>query len=405
MRRQADIRDDNKITIIPEYGRQKLLTYAESFRDLADLFEGENIEAETVDDHDPEDRRDYLWHRKLQENQGLLAEHLKEMAHIMAEVARETCLYRPMGERKYRQISKLLRESGILLRNFFELEREDGHIEISLTMKTISEKYTKLGEHICVEDVSDFISVALNTRLRAARSTPQYLTPDWSTYYFVQEPDYYLLTGVAKAIKESETVSGDNYSFLEMDNGQMAMMLSDGMGSGSSACKESELVLELLEKFLEAGFSEETALKMMNSAMVIRGEDDLYSTVDICSLDLYTGCCDLYKIGAATTFLIRRDFIERVESSSLPVGVSHRMDLPHTKKQLESGDFLVMMSDGVLECLQEEDPDLAMCGILRNLVSKRPEQMAQEILEEVLERTDGTAADDMTVLVCGVWSK
>ena len=105
---------------------------------------------------------------------------------------------------------------------------------------------------------------------------------------------------------------------------------------------------------------------------MIRGEDDLYSTVDICSLDLYTGCCDLYKIGAATTFLIRRDFIERVESSSLPVGVSHRMDLPHTKKQLESGDFLVMISDGVLECLQEEDPDLAMCGILRNLVSKRP---------------------------------
>ena len=44
MRRQAEIRDDNKITIIPEYGRQKLLTYAESFRDLADLFEGENID-------------------------------------------------------------------------------------------------------------------------------------------------------------------------------------------------------------------------------------------------------------------------------------------------------------------------------------------------------------------------
>ena len=42
---------------------------------------------------------------------------------------------------------------------------------------------------------------------------------------------------------------------------------------------------------------------------------------------------------------------------------------------------------------------------MRNLVSKRPEQMAQEILEEVLERTDGMAADDMTVLVCGVWSK
>lgn len=178
MRRQAEVRDDNKITIIPEYGRQRLLTYAESFRDLADLFEGEETEYDGTVGEDPEDRQDYLWQRRLQENQGLLAEHLKEMAHIMSEVARETRLYRPLGERKYKQISKLLRESGILLKNFFELEREDGHIEISLTMKTISEKYTKLGEHVCVEDVADFISVAMNTRLHAAKSAPQYLTPD-----------------------------------------------------------------------------------------------------------------------------------------------------------------------------------------------------------------------------------
>ena len=30
--------------------------------------------------------------------------------------------------------------------------------------------------------------------------------------------------------------------------------LSDGMGSGSAACKESEMVLDLVERFLEAGF-------------------------------------------------------------------------------------------------------------------------------------------------------
>ena len=144
---------------------------------------------------------------------------------------------------------------------------------------------------------------------------------------------------------------------------------------------------------------------MMNSAMVIRGEDDLYSTVDICSLDLYTGCCELYKIGAATTFIKHKEFVERVESSSLPVGVTHRMELASTKRDLENGDFLVMVSDGVLEYLQEEDPDLAMCGILKNISMKHPGQMADAVLEEVLERTGGKAADDMTVLVCGVWKK
>ena len=43
------------------------------------------------------------------------------------------------------------------------------------------------------------------------------------------------------------------------------------MGSGSAACKESEMVLDLVERFLEAGFSVETAIRMMNSAMVIEG--------------------------------------------------------------------------------------------------------------------------------------
>ena len=94
MKKQAEARDDNKITIIPEYGRQRLLTYAESFRDLADLFEGEDVEFTGKDEADPADRQDYLWQRRLQENQELLAEHLKEMAHIMAEVAQETCRYR-----------------------------------------------------------------------------------------------------------------------------------------------------------------------------------------------------------------------------------------------------------------------------------------------------------------------
>ena len=64
-----------------------------------------------------------------------------------------------------------------------------------------------------------------------------------------------------------------------------------------------------------------------------------------------------------------------------------------------------MMTDGVLEYLQEEDPDLAMCEIIKNLQGKHPGQMADAILEEVLERTGGKAADDMTILVCGIWKK
>ena len=62
-------------------------------------------------------------------------------------------------------------------------------------------------------------------------------------------------------------------------------------------------VVELLEQFLESGFSQETAAKMVNSALVMKGQDGMFSTVDICAVDLYTGICNFLKAGACATFI------------------------------------------------------------------------------------------------------
>ena len=57
-----------------------------------------------------------------------------------------------------------------------------------------------------------------------------------------------MLYGVARVTKERETISGDNYACAATDE-QFTMCLSDGMGSGMEASKESETVVELLEQF------------------------------------------------------------------------------------------------------------------------------------------------------------
>ncbi|MDE7313505.1 MAG: SpoIIE family protein phosphatase [Eubacterium sp.] len=344
-------------------------------------------------------RLNLAWYNRLLENREIIAQQLDAMAYIMEDCANELREVSHENRHLLAELKYRARERGIIVQKPHLYETKDKRWQLTC------DAYAKNGSCISMRELAKAASVGLERGMRPHRDERAMVSPQGAVVTFEEDTCFHETHAVARMVKDGGCVSGDNYSFLELDNGQMAMMLSDGMGSGSSACKESELVLELLEKFLEAGFSEETALKMMNSAMVIRGEDDLYSTVDICSLDLYTGCCDLYKIGAATTFIKRREYVERVESSSLPVGVTHRMELPHMKKQLESGDFLVMMSDGVLEYLQEEDPDLAMCAIIKNLSTRHPGQMAQEVLEEVLSRTGGIAADDMTVLVCGVWSK
>lgn len=81
------------------------------------------------------------------------------------------------------------------------------------------------------------------------------------------------------------------------------------------------------------------------------------------------------------------------------------MEITKVKKQLQHGDFLVIVTDGVIEYLQEKEQDLAMCEILNEISVRHPGQMADAVLNEVLKRTGGKARDDMSVLVCGVWKK
>lgn len=406
MKKQMEARDDNIITIIPEYGRQRLLNCAESFRDLADLLEEED-EAGDEPGEKIDNRQDYLWQRRLQESQGLLAEHLKEMAHVMAKVAKETCLYRPIGERRYRQMARLLKESGIQLKNFFELEHDDGHIEISLTMRTAPEKYTRSGErdHIFVEDVADFISVAMGSRLRAAKSAPLYLTPEWNTYYFLEEPDYHVLTGAAKAVKETERISGDNYSFYEADEGKMSVILSDGMGSGEKACNDSQRVIELIERLLEAGFRKESAVQMVNGALAASGQEENMSTLDLCDINLYTGECEFIKVGAACTYIKRGHLVDRLSAQNFPLGVFGQLEPETMYRTLQNGDYIIMLSDGILDALSQGIGEEVLPEVIGRMDYSNPNEIANQILAYCLKQSKGQVRDDMTVLVAGVWDQ
>ena len=88
MKKNMADQNDSFESILPEYGRRKLLTYADSIRDLADTFK--ETEKEINSKEVPEgDRNEYIWQQKLAESKNLMAEHLQEMAQIMtSEIGR-----------------------------------------------------------------------------------------------------------------------------------------------------------------------------------------------------------------------------------------------------------------------------------------------------------------------------
>jgi stage II sporulation protein E len=105
------------------------------------------------------------------------------------------------------------------------------------------------------------------------------------------------------------------------------------------------------------------------------------------------------------TFLKRGEEIRKLYSDTLPVGVIQELQLAVQTTQLEDGDFLIMVTDGVLDALPVQEQDFLMEGIIRGARTGNPTEMAHHILQQVLEWQGGEPRDDMLVLVTGIWEQ
>lgn len=338
------------------------------------------------------------WYNRLLENRQTIAEQLDAMAYIMQDCAKEETLLDAREKGKLSDIRYHAKANGILIEQLHLYESVDGHYKVTVQMRS------KSG-CVSVKTFVNLISRVLGRRMRGHGEAKTFVAKEPVEFVFFEDTKFRSVQGIERRKKDGAYVSGDNFSILELENGNFLMGLSDGMGSGSTACKESELVLDLVERFLEAGFSMETAIRMMNSAMVLKGEADLFSTVDLCNIDLYNGKASFFKIGAAASFLKRDGEVSCFSSRSLPVGVGNNPEIDQAEMSLKNGDFVVMVTDGVLEYLHVPKPEETMREIIESIDCRHPGVLVKKIMERVLLFTGGKVQDDMTILATCVWEK
>lgn len=344
-------------------------------------------------------RLNLAWYNRLLENRAVIAEQMEAMAYIMQDCTKDAIDLTKKERPALTSLRFLAKEQGILLQNIRLLEKKNGRVTLSV------EARSRRGNCISVRDLTRVVERALDLDMVLHRDSKSLIGKLPGPFVYEEDTLYHSTYGVARLVRDGAAVSGDNFSYVENHDGQALLMLSDGMGSGSSACKESEMVLELMERFLEAGFSEETALRMLNAACVLYDQEDSYSTMDICKVDLYQGDVDFYKIGAAAAFIKRDEYVECIPCANLPVGADMEPQIEAEKSHVSGGDYVVLMTDGVLEHLHVPAPEQTMCEILESIQASNPNEIAKKVLERVTLFTGGQVRDDMTVLVAGIWEK
>ena len=338
------------------------------------------------------------WYNRLLENRQTIAEQLDAMAYIMEDCAKEDILLDKKEKSKLSELCYQAKNCGIFIEQMHLYQSADGYLKLQVWMKTKS-------NCISIKNFLQLVEKVLKHRMRSEEHTKLFISLELNEFWLIEDTKFRCVQGIERCKKDGASVSGDNFSALELENGTFLMGLSDGMGSGCAACKESEMVLDLVEKFLEAGFSMETAIRMMNSAMVLKGEADLFSTVDLLHINLYQGKAAFYKIGAAASFLKRENEVICLSAGTLPVGVGNNPEIACQEINLKNGDFVVMVTDGVLEYLQVSKPEETMQDIIGNIDCRHPKTLAKKIMEQVLLFTGGKVPDDMTILTSCIWEK
>ena len=373
MRKSLQKAQDVNVKLVNDFGKQKLILYADSFRNLAKTYN--SVDKEYKED---ESRQDYIMKRRLYENREVLAEHINELADILHTVADENIMVKELTPKQSKMLAHSLKSNRILMDKFCYTETETGSLQISVNLSYIGKGNFSTGK------VAKIFSAVLNREVVPQESAPLYIMENFAQYSFVLKPAFALETGVARAVKETEKLSGDSYGFCEDEKGRFSILLSDGMGSGDKAMADSELVIELSERFLEAGYPLEKTMKLINSALVSGVENKNMSTLDICDVNLHTGNCAFAKVGASVSFIKRDNYVDKIVAGNLPLGIFVDMEPEIIKRSLAAGDYIIMLSDGVLEGLGQVIGEDGLYDFLCAMDSLPAKEMANHLLNYVI---------------------
>ena len=132
-------------------------------------------------------------------------------------------------------------------------------------------------------------------------------------------------------------------------------------------------------------------------------EFENYATLDISLINLYKGECSFLKNGAVGTYVLNQGKMYCIEGQSLPMGVVSDAEPYIGKMSLYPGDYVIMMTDGIVDAFAGREEELERLLQEQRIVN--PQELAEYIVDEAVAQSGGKVNDDMSVVVAAVWER
>jgi len=212
----------------------------------------------------------------------------------------------------------------------------------------------------------------------------------------------------------ANTVGGDFFDYLQSERqNEVGLVVADVTGKGLKGAMNAVMTDGILRAKAEemAMFSPGLLMTKINGILKARTERLMNVTMIIGMIDAKTKTLTLANAGHhVLPIIFRGSNIQQLQVKGFfPLGVIEGTQYNEEKFQLQSGDVLILMTDGIIEAQDKENQLYSDSGRLEKTISQFASNLsAEEMVEAILNDAinfggdKSTRDDDMTVVVAKV---
>ncbi|QQR83214.1 PP2C family protein-serine/threonine phosphatase [Candidatus Peregrinibacteria bacterium] len=213
---------------------------------------------------------------------------------------------------------------------------------------------------------------------------------------------------LAAGLWQAETVGGDDYDFLPVDEGNLMFYVSDVMGHGMPASLIAVLNNALITAFMNQYRSTEEILIALNQVFHRKFSSEFIMTMVMANWNHAINTLSFTQAGHYPILLYRaeQNQVELLPIGGMALGMVPDLSARITTHQIEMqpNDIAVLYTDGVLEARRDHREQYGMERLMNAIVKNAHHKSANTIMDRVakdIQSFMGGAPqqDDMTLLV------
>ena len=197
-------------------------------------------------------------------------------------------------------------------------------------------------------------------------------------------------------------IGGDYYDYLPTPDGRLAVVVGDVSGHGLPTGLLVAMAKAALATLIETGYTGSQLFARLNDLIHRSTDTRSYMTLALFVYEAASRRGELTNAGQLAPYRISGATVDSLSLPSYPLGITERPEFPTRTWDFASGDRLVFLTDGLVECVSPSGEPFGferLEAILAREAGSEAEALRAAILSEVEKWTGGAPSDDDRTLL------